>query len=155
VEVENTDAEGRIILADALVYAKKYDPELVIDVATLTGSAQRALGNQGIAMMGNASRETTDRLIQCGETVHERLVEFPLWEEYAEELRSDIADLKNVGGKYAGLITAGKFLEYFTTYPYIHLDIAGVAFAEETDGYRVKGGTGAGVRLLFEFLKNY
>jgi leucyl aminopeptidase len=154
VEMANTDAEGRIILADALVYAKQFDPELVMDVATLTGSAQRALGNQAIAAMGNAPRETVERLKKCGESVHERLVEFPLWEEYAEYLRSDIADLKNVGGDYAGMITAGKFLEHFTAYPYIHLDIAGVAFAKEADGYCVKGGTGAGVRLLFEFLKN-
>ena len=155
VEVENTDAEGRIILADALSFAKRYNPELVVDMATLTGSAQRALGDQGIAAMGNASRETMDRLKSCGESVHERIVEFPLWEEYAECLQSDIADLKNVGGKFAGLITAGKFLEHFTAYPYIHLDIAGIAFAEEADSYRGRGGTGAGVRLLFEFLKNY
>ena len=155
IEVMNTDAEGRIILADALAYAKKYDPELVVDVATLTGSAQRALGKHGIALMGNASRETVERLKQCGESVHERIVEFPLWEEYFEDLRSEIADLKNVGGDNAGAIIAGKFLEYFTSYPFIHLDIAGVAFAKEVDGYRGVGGTGAGVRLLFEFLKNY
>jgi len=127
----------------------------VVDVATLTGSARRALGNQGIAAMGNASRETMDKLKSCGESVHERIVEFPLWEEYAEYLKSDIADLKNEGGKYAGMISAGKFLEHFTAYPYIHLDIAGVAFAEEVDSYRGKGSTGAGVRLLFEFLKYY
>ena len=155
VEVTNTDAEGRLILADALTYAKKYDPELVVDMATLTGSAQRALGDQGIAAMSNAPRETMDRLKSCGESVHERLVEFPLWEEYAEYLKSDIADLKNAGGKNAGMITAGKFLEHFTAYPYIHLDIAGMAFAEESGSYWSKGGTGAGVRLLFEFLKNY
>jgi leucyl aminopeptidase len=155
VEVKNTDEEGRLILADALAYAKKYHPELVIDMATLTGSAQRALGDQGIAMMGNAPCETMDRLKNCGESVHERLVEFPLWEEYAEDLKSDIADMSNVGGKNAGMITAGKFLEHFTAYPYIHLDIAGIAFAEETASYRGKGGTGAGIRLLYEFLKNY
>ena len=155
VEVMNTDAEGRLILADALTYAKRYDPELVIDMATLTGSAQRALGEHGIAMMGNAPSETMDSLKSCGESVHERLVEFPLWEEYAEYLESDIADLKNVGGEFAGMITAGKFLEHFTAYPYIHLDIAGLAFAKETSSYRGKGGTGVGVRLLFEFLKNY
>jgi len=155
VEVKNTDAEGRIIMADALAYAKNYNPELVVDMATLTGSAQRALGEQGMAAMSNAPRETMDRLKSCGESVHERLVEFPLWEEYDEYLQSDIADLKNEGGKFAGMITAGKFLEHFTAYPYIHLDIAGLAFAEETRNYWSKGGTGAGVRLLFEFLKNY
>jgi len=127
----------------------------VIDVATLTGSAQRALGEQAMAMMGNAPRETMDNLKSCGESVHERLVELPLWEEYAESLQSDIADLKNVGSEYAGMIIAGKFLEHFTAYPFIHLDIAGLAFAKETSSYRGKGGTGAGVRLLFEFLKKY
>ena len=155
VEVTNTDAEGRLILADALTYAKNYEPELVVDIATLTGSAQRALGNQAIAAMGTAPSEIMNRLKHCGEAVHERLVEFPLWEEYAEYLQSDIADLKNVGGKYAGMITAGKFLEHFTAYPFIHLDIAGIAFAEEANSYRGKGGTGVGVRLIFEFLKNY
>ena len=155
VEVEDTDAEGRIILADALAYAKKYDPELVISIATLTGSAHRAIGEQGIAAMSNASRDITDKLKNCGESVHERIVEFPLWDEYAEELKSDVADLKNLGGENAGMITAGKFLEHFTSYPFIHLDIAGVAFAKKADAYRGKGGTGSGVRLLFEFLKNY
>ncbi|MDR1171251.1 MAG: leucyl aminopeptidase [Bacteroidales bacterium] len=155
VEVLNTDAEGRIILADALAYAKKYDPELVVDIATLTGAAHRAIGDQGLAVMGNAPRETMERLKSCGESVHERMVEFPLWEEYFECLQSDIADLKNVGGEYAGMITAGKFLEFFTAYPYIHLDIAGPAFANKTNSYLGKGGTGFGVRLLFEFLKSY
>ena len=155
VEMLNTDAEGRMILADALSFAKKYDPELVIDMATLTGSAHRALGDLGIAVMGNASRETMEYLKSCGESVHERLVEFPLWEEYAEYLQSDIADIKNVGGNYAGMITAGKFLEHFTDYPYIHLDIHGLAFAKKASSYLCKGGTGAGVRLLFEFLKGY
>ena len=152
VEVVNTDAEGRIILADALVFAKKYDPELVINVATLTGAAQRAIGNKGIAAMSNASQTVTDLLKNCGKTVHERIAEFPLWEEYAEELKSNVADLKNIGGENAGMITAGKFLEHFTSYPFIHLDIAGVAYAKNTDSYRSKGGTGVGVRLLFEFM---
>jgi len=155
VEIDNTDAEGRLILADTLAYAKKYDPALVIDIATLTGSAQRAVGNQGLVAMGNATCEIMNKLKQCGEAVHERIVEFPLWEEYAEEIKSDIADLKNTGGENAGMITAGKFLEHFTAYPYIHLDIAGVAFADKTDNYIIKGGTGFGVRLLFEFLKYY
>jgi len=155
VEVMNTDVEGRIILADALTYAKQYKPELVVDIATLTGAAQRALGEQAMAVMGTASRETMNKLIECSESVHERMVEFPLWEEYGESLKSEIADIKNLGGSYAGMITAGKFLEHFTDYPYIHLDIAGVSFAEKADGYRSKGGTGIGVRLLYEFLKNY
>ena len=155
VEVANTDAEGRLILADALAYAKKYEPELVIIIATLTGAAQRAIGDKGLAAMGNASKETMERLKICGESVHERIIEFPLWKEYGEELKSDVADLKNIGSPYAGMITAGKFLEHFTSYPFIHLDIAGIAFAKESSGYRGKGGTGVGVRLLVEFLKNY
>ena len=155
VEVMNTDAEGRIILADALTYAKQYDPELVIDMATLTGAAQRALGEQAMAAMSNAPRETMDKLKSCGDAVHERMVEFPLWDEYGEGLKSDIADIKNLGGNFAGMIIAGKFLEHFTAYPYIHLDIAGMSFAEKADGYRSKGGTGVGIRLLYEFLKNY
>jgi leucyl aminopeptidase len=127
----------------------------VISIATLTGAAQRALGEHGMAAMGNAPNETMQQLKNCGESVHERLVEFPLWNEYADELKSDIADLKNVGGNNAGMIIAGKFLEHFTDYPFIHLDIAGLAFAEKASSYRGKGGTGCGVRLLFEFLKNY
>ena len=155
VEVANTDAEGRLILADALAYAKKYDPELVISMATLTGAALRAVGDKGMAAMSTASAETMERLKKAGDTVHERLMEFPLWEEYAEELKSDVADLKNIGSEYAGMITACKFLEHFTSYPFIHLDIAGFAFAKEANSYRGKGGTGVGVRLLFEFFKNY
>ncbi len=155
VEVLNCDAEGRLILADALSYSKRYDPELVIDMATLTGAAHRAIGEQAMVGMGNASREVMDRLKDAGDAVFERIAEFPFWDEYAEVLKSDIADLKNVGGEYAGSITAGKFLEHFTSYPYIHLDIAGPAFLKSADSYRTKGGIGIGVRLLFEFLKNY
>ncbi len=154
VEVLNTDAEGRMILADALSYAKKYKPELVIDLATLTGAAAAAIGSYGIVSMGNAKRKVMDKLALSGNKVYERLAEFPFWEEYAELMKSDIADLKNIGGKYAGAITAGKFLEHFTDYPYIHLDIAGPAFIKKADGYRSAGGTGVGVRLLFNFLKN-
>ncbi len=154
VEVLNTDAEGRMILADALAYAKKYNPELVIDLATLTGSAAIAIGKYGIVGMGNAKREIMDKLIESGYKVHERIAEFPFWEDYAELMKSDIADLKNLGGKYAGAITAGKFLEHFTDYPFIHLDIAGPAFNKNSDSYRGIGGSGIGIRLLFDFLKN-
>ena len=111
VEVLNTDAEGRMILADALSYAKQFDPELVIDLATLTGAASAAIGKYGIVGMGNAKREVMDKLVQSGYQVHERIAEFPFWDDYSELIKSDIADLKNIGGKYAGAITAGKFLE--------------------------------------------
>jgi leucyl aminopeptidase len=152
VEVLNTDAEGRLILADALSYAKKYNPKIVIDLATLTGAAARAIGKQGIVAMGNDQQTLCD-LKESGHRVHERLAEFPFWEEYKDDLKSTVADLKNLGGAEAGAITAGKFLEHFTDYPYTHLDIAGPAFTQIPFNYRGQGGTGVGVRLLFDFLK--
>ncbi len=155
VEVKNTDAEGRMILADALSYAKKYKPELVIDAATLTGAARRAIGKYGIVAMENKAGEQMESLKESGERVYERIAVFPFWEEYAELIKSNIADIKNIGGLDAGMITAGKFLEHFTDYPFIHLDIAGPAHIEKKDSYRTTGGTGTGVRLLFDFLKNY
>lgn len=155
VEVLNTDAEGRLILADALLYAKQFNPELVVDIATLTGAAHRAIGNIGIVGMGNASDETINRIIEAGSNVYERIALFPFWDEYSEQMKSDIADLKNIGGELAGAITAGKFLEYFTNYPYFHLDIAGMAFMKKPDSYRGTGATGIGVRLLYNFLNDY
>lgn len=155
VEVLNTDAEGRMILADALTYAKKYDPELCIDLATLTGAQVVAVGDHGTAMMSTASKDVRANLSTAGERVYERLVELPLWDEYRDQLKSDIADLKNIGGSSAGCITAGKFLEHFTDYPWVHLDIAGPAFLSGNDAYRLKNGTGVGVRLLLEFLASY
>lgn len=153
VEVTNTDAEGRLILADALAYAKQYDPDLVIDLATLTGAAVVAVGNSTTAVMGTDT-ENIAKLKISGFKVWEKLVELPLWEEYGEQLISNIADLKNSGNRYAGAITAGKFLEHFTSYNWIHLDIAGPAFTEKQDSYRGVGGTGVGVRLLFDFFNN-
>ena len=155
VEVLNTDAEGRMILADALSYSNKYEPELVIDLATLTGAAHAAVGEYAIVSMGNASDKYKSKLAKSGENVFERLVEFPFWEEYGELVKSDIADIKNLGGPVGGAITAGKFLEHFTDYPYIHLDIAGPAYIKANSAYRTKGGTGVGVRLLYDFLKHY
>ena len=155
VEVLNTDAEGRLILADALSYAKQFKPELVVDFATLTGAALRAIGPEGIVFMGNALETTKQKFKASGNEVYERLVEFPLWEEYDEQLKSDIADLKNIGGSNAGAITAGKFLERFVDYEWLHFDIAGIAFLTAPDSYRGKNGTGAGVRLVYDFLKRY
>ncbi len=154
VEVLNTDAEGRMILADALTWADRFDPELVITIATLTGAAQRAIGNYGIVAMGNADPGEMTRMKESGDKVYERIAEFPFWDDYNELLKSDIADLKNIGGKYAGAITAGKFLEHFTNHPLLHLDIAGPAFNKTKDSYRGVGGSGTGVRLLYDFLKN-
>jgi leucyl aminopeptidase len=155
VEVLNTDAEGRMILADALAYAKKYKPELVIDLATLTGAQVVAVGYHGSAFMGTAGTEAKQALQGAGNRVYERLVELPLWEEYKDQLKSDIADMKNIGGSSGGCITAGKFLEQFTDYPWIHIDIAGPSFLPSSDSYRGKNGTGVGVRLLTEFLSNF
>lgn len=151
VEVLNTDAEGRLILADALSYAKKFDPELVIELSTLTGSAHAAIDKYGIVGMGNAGREVMENLKESGEYTCERIAEFPFWDEYKEQLKSDVADLKNIGGRYGGAITAGKFLEHFTDYPYIHLDIAGPSFNKMPFNYRGKGGSGVGVRVLHHY----
>ncbi|MCK5824956.1 MAG: leucyl aminopeptidase [Ichthyobacteriaceae bacterium] len=154
VEVLNTDAEGRMVLADALSYAKKYDPEFVVDLATLTGAALVAVGPLAIASMGTAKEGVYNAMIEAGNDTYERLAALPFWEEYAELIKSDIADLKNIGGRDAGSITAGKFLEHFTDYPWLHLDIAGPAFLDAKSSYRPKGGTGVGVRLLYNFMKN-
>ncbi len=154
VEVLNTDAEGRMILADALSYAQQFKPDHVFDLATLTGAAWAAIGHYGIVGMGNANKKVFDKLKTSGNNTYERIVEFPFWDEYDELIKSDIADLKNIGGKVAGAITAGKFLEHFTNYPYIHLDIAGPAYLAATDKYNTKNGTGVGVRLLFDYFKN-
>ncbi len=153
VEMLNADAEGRMILADALAYAKKYKPGLVMDFATLTGAAAAAIGSYGIVCMGTADEATKLNLKLCGNQVHERLVEFPFWDDYSKLLKSDIADMKNIGGPVAGAITAGKFLEKFVDYPWMHFDIAGPAYNSAADSYRPKNGTGVGVRLMFQFLK--
>ncbi|MDR2085068.1 MAG: leucyl aminopeptidase family protein [Bacteroidales bacterium] len=155
VEITNTDAEGRLILADALSFADKYLPELIIDIATLTGAASRAIGPYGIVAMGKDFGNNMSLLNSAGNQVYERIVEFPFWEEYDKLNMSEIADVNNVSsGGYAGAITAGKFLANFTESPYIHLDIAGPAFIKKRMEYRVSGATGCGVRLLFTFLKN-
>ncbi len=155
VEVLNTDAEGRMILADALAYSKKYDPELVIDAATLTGSAVAAIGTKASCIMGNASEKVFSQLDKAGNEEHERVVRLPFWDEYYEEVKSKVADLKNLGGPYAGMITAGKFLEHFVKAPYVHIDIAGPAWLDAPENYKGQGGTGVGVRLIYNFLKNY
>lgn len=153
VEIQNTDAEGRLILADALVYAKQYDPALVVDLATLTGAAAAVTGPYGIGLMSNDTRYKKT-LMESGEEVYERCAEFMMWREYSDLLKSDVADLKNIGGPTGGMITAAKFLEHFTSYDWIHLDIAGPAFIKDGPrDYHHKGGSGVGVRLLYNFAK--
>lgn len=154
VEVLNTDAEGRLILCDALAFAQKFDPELVMDFATLTGAAARALGAYGSAVMGTADDHVKNKVKAAGDKVYERLAEFPLWDEYSEEMKGDISDLKNLGKAEGGAQTAAAFLKHFVNYPWLHFDIAGTAFNHSADAYRVKGGTGVGVRLIVEFLRN-
>jgi len=154
VEIRDTDAEGRLILADALIYAQKYKPQLVIDLATLTGSAVAAVGAEAAVIMGTAAEDAKDNLRSAGWATFERVLEFPLWEEYGEQIQSEIADITNLGGPTAGAITAGKFLEHFIDYDWIHIDIAGPSFNKKGRGYLPGGGTGYGVRLLYRFLKN-
>lgn len=156
VEVMNTDAEGRLVLADALAYAKRFDPEVAIDLATLTGASMRALGYHAATLMGNAHDDLKRKLTDAGLKSWERMVEMPLWSDYSSELDSDIADMRNMGtSPLAGAIVAGKFLEHFAKFPWMHLDIAGPAFLPAGHGYLPKGGTGFGVNLLFQFLKEY
>ncbi len=152
VEVQNTDAEGRLVLADALAYAKQFNPELVIDLATLTGAAAAITGTFGIAMAGNTKAEM-EILKTSGDNVYERLMEVPMWREFDELLKSEIADLKNIGGRIGGVSTAAKFLAHFTNYDWIHLDIAGPASTKASKGYMQVGATGIGVRLLYDFIE--
>jgi leucyl aminopeptidase len=152
IEVLNTDAEGRLILGDALSYAQRYEPACVLDIATLTGAVVIALGHTAIGLMG-----TDDALVeevrQAGERAGERAWPLPLWDEYRELIKSDIADVKNTGGRPAGSITAGWFLrEFVDGFPWAHLDIAGTAYTDRDDAGRVKGPTGIGVRLFSEFV---
>jgi leucyl aminopeptidase len=152
IEVINTDAEGRLILCDALTYAKRYRPACVLDIATLTGAIVVALGHTATGVMG-----TDDALIEdvrrAGERAGERVWPLPLWDEYRELMKSDIADVKNAGGRPAGSISAGWFLrEFVDGFPWAHLDIAGTAYTDREDATRVKGPTGMGVRLFSEFV---
>lgn len=150
VEIVNTDAEGRLILADALSYAQKYEPELVIDIATLTGSAVVAVGEKNTAIIGNSQTEI-DKMIECGFRVWERQIQLPLWDDFADDLKSQVAQMKNTGKRSAGTIVAAAFLKHFTNYPWAHLDIAGPAYAEKKDSYRGYGASAVPVRMLFDY----
>ncbi len=154
VEVLNTDAEGRLVLADALLYAKKYDPALVIDQATLTGSAVGTLGFEAMAGMHHQAQTFMNELKLAGDKVGEVVVELPMLQAYEDALNSEVADLKNIGGPYAGCITAGIFLKHFTDYPWIHLDLAN-SFRNSPKAYWTSGATGAGVRLLAQFISQW
>ncbi|MGH7589833.1 MAG: leucyl aminopeptidase family protein, partial [Gemmatimonadales bacterium] len=152
IEVVNTDAEGRLLLADALSYARRYDPAVVLDAATLTGAIVIALGHTALGIMGN-DEAVVEEVRQAGERAGERGWPLPLWDEYRELNKSDIADVRNTGGRPAGSITAWWFLrEFAESFPWAHLDIAGTAYTDREDPTTVKGPTGMGVRLFTEFV---
>lgn len=153
IEVLNTDAEGRLILADALTYVERFHPRVVIDLATLTGACIIALGNQAAAVLGNHDG-LIRQLLKAGDRSGERLWQLPLWDDYSEQIKSDFADVKNTGGRPAGTITAAAFLRKFADeYTWAHLDIAGMAWQERGKAGQPKGGTGFGVRMLIEYLR--
>jgi leucyl aminopeptidase len=156
VEIGNTDAEGRIVLSDALWYAHhEFEPEAIIDLATLTGACSVALGKWASAVLGTNER-LIEALRRAGEATHERLWPLPLWPEHRESMRSEIADLKQTGGRDGGTITAAAFLSYFVgDSAWAHLDIAPTANVERAGPYQPVGATGVGVRLVVEFLRNW
>jgi leucyl aminopeptidase len=164
IEIINTDAEGRLIIADALGYAQRYKPRAIVDIATLTGACSIALGSEAIAMMGNNS-QLMDKLKKAGEKTYERVWEMPLFKEYGEYIKSDIADIKNSGSRNGSLIASAYFLYEFAgkapwvhldiagKAPWVHLDIAGTAWLEKEKPYMPKGASGIGVRLLVNFIR--
>lgn len=153
IEVINTDAEGRLVLADAIAYAKKLGATRIIDMATLTGAVSIALGDVNTAILGT-DQKLIDEVIACGTEVGEKFWQLPLDDEYTKQIKSDIADIKNVGGKKAGTITAAAFLKEFAEdTPWAHLDIAGTAWGDPATPYRSKGPTGVAVRTLVEFIE--
>jgi leucyl aminopeptidase len=156
IEVLNTDAEGRIVLADALYYAQQYQPDGIIDLATLTGAITVALGPHATGIMSNDD-ELANRIAQAGETTGERVWRMPLWDPYKEMVKSDIADIKNSTGRLGGAITAAAFLANFVgDYPWVHMDIAGTAWTDQKPkAYTPKGATGVGVRLLVQALQTW
>ncbi|MGC9399448.1 MAG: leucyl aminopeptidase [Anaerolineae bacterium] len=155
IEIVSTDAEGRMILADALTYAEEFVPDAVIDIATLTGSKVIALGEHAAAVMGDA--HLVERLRAAGDATYERVWPLPLFEEYGKQLQSDVADCQHTGGRAGGAITAGYFLSKFPPEetPWAHIDMAGLALLDKERPYVPKGATGFGVRLLTELLRNW
>ncbi len=155
IEVINTDAEGRLILSDALTYAQGLSPKVIVDMATLTGACVVALGHHAAGLM-SPSDELSEKLLKAGNTSGERIWRLPLWPEFRSQLDSGIADIKNTGGSAGGTITAGWFLRDFVDdeVPWAHLDIAGTTWASDARGWQPKGATGVGVRLIHEWLRD-
>jgi leucyl aminopeptidase len=155
IEIINTDAEGRLILSDALAYACRYKPAVIVDIATLTGACRVALGQEAMGMLGTDDK-LKQKIREAGEKTGERVWELPLWEGYYDQIKSDIADMKNAGGRDGGAITAAALLSRFVQdYPWVHLDIAATAWTEKDRPYTPKGATGIGMRLLTQFLRDY
>ncbi|MGD2120080.1 MAG: leucyl aminopeptidase, partial [Chromatiales bacterium] len=149
IEILNTDAEGRLILCDALTYVGKFEPSSVIDIATLTGACIVALGDQASGLMSN-NQHLADELLQAGQEARDRVWQLPLWDDYQKQLDSNFADMANIGGRQAGTITAACFLSRYTKkYRWAHLDIAGTAWIS---GGKDKGATGRPVALLMQYL---
>ena len=144
-----------MILADALVYASRYQPKAVIDLATLTGACVIALGQGVAAGIFCNNEQLQSKLVAAGEASQERLWPMPLWDDYKQSIKSSVADMKNSGGRFGGVGTSAIFLKEFTDYPWAHIDMAGMALQVKENGYLSEGGAGYGVRLLVELLRNW
>jgi leucyl aminopeptidase len=152
IEVVNTDAEGRLILADAISYAKRFDPAAMLDAATLTGACVISLGHAATGVMGN-DQALVNEVLSAGEATGERCWQLPMFDDYREQIKSDYADIKNSGGRAAGAITAGWFLrEFVGDWPWVHLDVAGTAYGDGKVPYLTKGGTGVPTRIFVEWV---
>jgi len=152
IEIISTDAEGRLTLADAIAYARKQGAKAIMDIATLTGAMRIALGDICTGIFGN-NQDLINKVIAAGSEAGERVWQMPMFDEYKEQNKSDVADIKNTGGRYAGAITAAQFLaEFAGDTPWAHLDIAGTSMTEKEKGYLVKGATGVPVRTLINFV---
>jgi leucyl aminopeptidase len=154
IEIQSTDAEGRLVLGDALCYAKRFNPKGVIDMATLTGACVVALGKVCAGLLTN-NAELGNKVKAAADKTGEKVWELPLWDEYGELIKSTFADMKNTGGRGGGAITAAAILKHFVDFPWVHLDIAGMAWGDSESGYNVKGATGYGVRLCVELLRSW
>jgi leucyl aminopeptidase len=154
IEIFSTDAEGRLILADALCHAEKLKPKAIIDIATLTGAVVIALGNSAAGILGN-DEKLLRAFYEAGQRCAEKTWQLPLWDEYQDQIKSDVADMKNTGGRPAGSITAACLLSRFVKKtPWLHVDIAGVDNQDKSHPYQPKGGSGFGLRLFAEYLLN-
>jgi leucyl aminopeptidase len=156
MEILNTDAEGRVILADGLFYAQRYEPDAIVELSTLTGAIIVALGNVATGVVAT-DQALADRVVAAGETSGDRAWQLPLWDDYREMIKGDVGDIKNLAGRAAGSITAGAFLaEFVGDHPFAHLDIAGTAWLDAPKKpYHARGGTGAGVRLVTQLLRDW